>query len=165
MDRIKLNAYQLARLADCASPDSLESAGAAFLVNVADTWQERASDGSYDRDDTPWEIADAAPSVYTFTRWQEFTDLAAWQEDADEVGGLPADMTDAAGVCLYLIAERLVNALTDEEGLLDCVRCGDALPSLAELMENAAWTDVEQGWHCPSCYDEDAADEGEGSGR
>lgn len=60
------------------------------------------------------EIADAAPDVYTHTRWQEFADLGAWQEDPTEIGSDGSDMTAAAGVCLYMIAERLAWALLGE---------------------------------------------------
>ena len=59
-------------------------------------------------------VADDAPSIYTHQRWQEFVDLAAYLEDPSEYG---IDLTDSeryAGVCLYMIAERLVRALVDE---------------------------------------------------
>ncbi len=42
-----------------------------------------------------------------------FTDLAAWQEDADAFGPIE-DMTDGAGVALYGIAQRLLSALIAE---------------------------------------------------
>lgn len=116
-----LNAYQLANRANCACPDALDSPGAKFLESVQDGVREAIDDApdAQDAADLDYngrlhEIADAAPDVYTYTRWQEFVDLAAWQEDLDEIGGTPDDMTDAAGVCLYLIAARLAHALADE---------------------------------------------------
>lgn len=107
-----LNPYQLAELADCASPDTLTSPGAMFLLHVQDATADHVSHGG-DADDLS-EIADNAPNVYTWKRWQEFTDLAAWQEDATELGASTDDMTAAAGVCLYLIAERLARALIEQ---------------------------------------------------
>ena len=116
------------------------SPGALFLRSVADDLAERIAYAFADPDLDPascdlareleeevHEVADAAPSVYTFTRWQEFTDLAAWQEDTTELGvtleraynlrgargGGNDDLTGAAGVALYMIAERLARALVE----------------------------------------------------
>jgi hypothetical protein len=137
-----LTTWHLANLADCGSPDRPDrygltdapaelpepSAGALFLRSVADGYRDARDyylldDGATLAD---WcaatagaadahEVADAAPSVYTFTRWQEFVDLAAWQEDVSEMTDGSDDMTTAAGICLYLIAERLFRALVDED--------------------------------------------------
>lgn len=123
-----LNAYELARLADCASPDKPDSPGAKFLESVQDGAREAVADyledapadmdgidsNDLDEDGRLHEIADNAPDVYTYTRWLEFVDLAAWQEDPADLGGMPDDLTTAAGVCLYLIASRLVHALTND---------------------------------------------------
>jgi hypothetical protein len=125
--------WQLAGLAECATPDAHDgrgfsadqdqtpcdgSAGARFLRHVEDAVREAVEEygvGDTDEcteDGTPWadivaELADGSPDVYTFTRWQEFVDLAAWQEDASEYGADVTDMTEQAGVCLYIIAQRL----------------------------------------------------------
>ena len=108
-------ALQLARLAGCADPDSDTSAGADFLNSVETDTLERIIDngGEWD-DDMAHEIADGAVPVYTYTRWQTFTDLAAWDEDASELGADTSDMTQAAAVCLYIIADRLARAIADE---------------------------------------------------
>lgn len=79
------------------------------------------------------EIADGAPDVYTYTRWREFVDLGAWEEDPSELmGGEGSDLTGAAGVALYMIAERLAWALLrewaeDEDWPPRCEDCGDVL--------------------------------------
>lgn len=107
-------AYRLANMADCACPDNSESPGALFLRSIAFDYAERKEYGEVD-EDTAHEIADGAPSIYTYTRWQQFVDLGAWQEDLDELGGPTNDMEQNAGVCLYLIAARLVAALAAED--------------------------------------------------
>lgn len=106
--------YALARLAECASPDSLDSPGARFLASVADAVADHIdyNEGAWDDDDAH-EIADGAVPVYTHERWQVFVDLAAYQEDPSEWGEI-TDMTEAAAVCLYMIAERLACAVAAE---------------------------------------------------
>lgn len=122
-----LTAYRLASEAGCASPDSPTSPGAAMLESVRGDLLERieyavdgdeigtADDLNDWANDARHEIADNAPDVYTYQRWQEFLDLAAWEveDDAAELCGDDAPMTDLAGVCLYLIAETLVGALVE----------------------------------------------------
>jgi hypothetical protein len=108
-------AYQLATMADCFTPDSLESAGAVFLTGVRDAAVEawprvREAGGTEDRGDVLSEIADDAPDVYDHTRWQEFVDLGAYHEEPEE-GEWPKDLTKAAGVALYQIAYRLADAI------------------------------------------------------
>jgi hypothetical protein len=137
-----LTTWHLANLAGCGSPDRPDgigvsppadlstvapSPGALFLRSVADDLAERIAyvfadldpagcDLARELEGEVQEVADAAPSVYTFTRWQEFTDLAAWQEDATELGASADDLTGAAGVALYVIAERLALALVESWG-------------------------------------------------
>lgn len=109
--------YELARLAECASPDSEESAGARFLSSVQDAMNEQraySADGVVD-DDTVTEVADGAPDVYTHRMWAEFVDLCAYQEDPTELGVDESDMEQAARVCLYMIATRLAVALNAVE--------------------------------------------------
>lgn len=111
----ELNAYHLADMAGCACPDSHESAGAKMLHHVRDGMIEALDYGTPDeiRDGSALhEIADGAPDVYTHTRWAEFVDLAAHQEEP-ELGAWPEDLTDAAGIALYQIADRLAGALLD----------------------------------------------------
>jgi hypothetical protein len=123
LDEIKeLTSWQLARMADSAEPDdALDSAGAKFLTAVRDAYVEHVEykgedfDPSEDIGDVAHEIADGAPDVYTHTRWMEFVDIAAYHEDiSDLMPETGDDLTKAAGVALYMIAERLVYALHAE---------------------------------------------------
>lgn len=112
----KMNAYQLARTADCADPETLESPGAEWLHSVAASVDEIVAikrDGSDYWQDSVAETADMLVPIYNHRRWQVFVDLAAWQEDISDYGGVEGDMTAAAGVALYAIAERLLYALVE----------------------------------------------------
>lgn len=123
------NAYNLAAMAECGSPDSPDSAGAVFLTSVrdrvvelieeCDDWHDIAtSDRLEDLDYSGGvhSIADEAPDVYTYTRWSEFVDLQAYQEDVNELGEVDGDdlTRSVAGVALYMIAERLAWELIRE---------------------------------------------------
>ena len=134
-----LTTWHLANLAGCGSPDRPDgigvsppadlstvapSPGALFLRSVADDLAERIAyvfadldpagcDLTRELEEELHEVADAAPSVYTGARWAEFADLAAWNEDAAELGASADDLTGAAGVALYMIAERLARALVE----------------------------------------------------
>ena len=109
----KLNAYELADMADCATPDSNRSPGAMFLTSVRDNFIEALKNGEATEDNLH-EIADNAPDVYTHPRWAEFVDLAAYNEEIEGYVSGSSTMTDRAGVALYLIAERLLTALVRE---------------------------------------------------
>ena len=118
-------AYTLANMADTHCPHSLESEGASFLSSIRDAVAEQLDYLSADAEDmeeligtfrdngSDSEIADAGPSIYTFQRFKEFTDLCAWQEDISDYAGDETDMEKLAGIALYMIAERLVSALLD----------------------------------------------------
>lgn len=114
-DTTSYTAWQLARMAGCADPDSDSSPGAQFLNNVESDVRERIADndGVWD-DDYAGEIADSAVPVYTYTMWLTFVDLAAWTEDPSELGAEESDMDRQAATCLYLIANRLAYALGEE---------------------------------------------------
>lgn len=133
------NAFHLADRAECGEPsklqrdgdvDSFDSAGATFLYGVRDAfleaieWSMGTSNTTPTADDVrtavaaieedgAHEIADGAVPVYTYPRWQTFTDLAAWQEEP-EAGEWPEDLTEIAGVALYQIADRLARSLATE---------------------------------------------------
>ena len=114
----ELTAYRLANEADVTGPDSPTSLGAEFLLRVAEavaenldynpevTAAEWAEDGAH-------EVADGCVPVYTHERWQTFVDLAAYTEDVSEYGGFEDDMTSAAGVALYMVADRLARQLSE----------------------------------------------------
>ena len=117
----------LARMADCADPDSLESAGSAFLLGVADGAAEVVD--RYREDRTPedrWdysgeihEVADGAIDIYTHTMWSEFVDLCAYREDPTDLGFDGSDMEQGARICLFMIAERLAWELIRAAGPFD----------------------------------------------
>ncbi len=122
------NAFQLASMAECGTPESSVSPGADFLRHVQTDVQERveweieqnhaetieeACDSLRDNGGLS-EIADSAVPIYTHTLWATFVDLAAYQEDPSELGADSPDMQQSAGICLYLIAERLAYALAED---------------------------------------------------
>lgn len=116
------NVFQLARMAEVQSPDSATSPGAEWLASVERDARDlienhKDSTTGIDVDDYHDEIteyADNAVPVYTHNRWEVFVDLCAYTEDVTEFGE-PEDMTAAAGVALYMIAERLIRAIVEAE--------------------------------------------------
>jgi hypothetical protein len=114
--------WNLARMADCADPDTAGSAGADFLQHVRIDTAEAIRDGRHHEDDPhdlAHEIADQCVPIATYTVWATFVDLAAWQEDLDELGGSSGDMEQDAKVSLYMIAQRLASALLEEAAEAD----------------------------------------------
>ena len=107
--------YELARLADCARPNTTDSPGGQFLDLVRLGFIEELGRGEFSsdtlRDDTFREIADSAPDTYTHARWLQFVDLSAYEE---EVPPEITDWTEAAAWPLVEIAHRLLCALWDE---------------------------------------------------
>ncbi len=134
-----LTTWHLADLADCGSPDRPDgigvsppadlstvqpTPGALFLRWVADDLAERIAyifedldpaccDLERELENEVHEVVDGAVPIYTGERWAVFADLAAYNEDPGDIGGWPADLTDAAGAALYMIAERLALALVE----------------------------------------------------
>lgn len=115
VEALAYTAHRLANEADCSCPDSSESPGAKFLLEVQDSVNERFADDSWDEDSSS-EIADAAVPVYTHAVWATFVDLCAYQEDPTELGCDGSDMEQCAKVCLYMIAARLADSLAREIG-------------------------------------------------
>ncbi len=113
MNPLDYNAWRLSNIAECSGPDKLDSPGAKFLLGVQDAVNELDEIDPDNLYDPAHEIADSAPDVYTYPKWQQFVDLAAWQEDLSEYGPLE-DMDKGASICLYMIAERLAVALMQE---------------------------------------------------
>ena len=113
-DTIKnLNPFQLAREADCSSPDSAGSPGADFLARVKSGVLDALDYGVEYVEDSAAEVADGSIPVYTHQMWLTFVDLCGYQEDVSEFG--PVDEpNDVATRALYIIAERLaMNLLTN----------------------------------------------------
>jgi hypothetical protein len=104
--------FTLATMADCLSPDAIDSPGAALLVSVRDDAVTAWEDG-HERDRARHEIADNAPDVYTHQKWREFVDLGAYYEEPEH-GEWSTDLDNAGSVALYQIAERLVMAVWAE---------------------------------------------------
>lgn len=119
-----LNVFQLAHLAECFDPDSTESTGAHFLRHCQTAARERfeywVEEGKlpdrFEATGEAWDAIDGTVPVYTHELWVTFTDLGAYREDLDEVGGGPedGDMTRGASAALYMIAERLFGRLFED---------------------------------------------------
>lgn len=106
-------AYELACMAEVASPDGPDSPGAKWLRYVEQIAMEAIEYGA-DLGEDVHEYADSAVPVYTYERWQVFVDLAAYEEDDEGLCGPDDDMTQRAGVALYVIAARLIAALGED---------------------------------------------------
>lgn len=111
--------YALADRADCAPPDTHESVGAVFLARVRDDVLERVEDiapEDFEREteDIGHEIADSAIPVMTYTKWQTFTDLGAWQTDVSDWLGGEEDLDTLGSYALYEIARTLTDAILTE---------------------------------------------------
>lgn len=104
-----LNAYQLARIADCGDPDTTESMGAEFLLRIADSLAEAIEDKELDEDRIS-DIVSNSPNTYTHQMWQEFVDLCAYQQDTSDYGK-PESINDQAAYALIDIAQSLVDGL------------------------------------------------------
>ena len=125
-DRITLDAIaaenwlQLARRVD-ASTDN--EAATKFYAKVRDAvlehvehvdaedWERELVD---DYSGCRTEIADGAPSVYTYDMWETFIGCRAWEWDSEacsDFAGETTSMTDQASLRLYLIADALVVSL------------------------------------------------------
>jgi hypothetical protein len=115
---MQATAYQLADMAGVTRTGS--GAGDRFLLNVRDAWadeliNERGLPQDIDDDSRAWEqICDDAPSVYTARKWEEFTDLCAWDIDIDDYVDESTSMDNRASFALYRIAEFLLQALDAE---------------------------------------------------
>jgi hypothetical protein len=124
-----LSPYALASMADCGTPDTMQTDGAKFLASVRNNFVDAVEYAQSDMPDMSisdildhmdsagelHQIADDAPDVYTAVMWSEFLDLSAYNEDPSEYMLADCqDMGKAARVCLFMIAERLLNALSDQ---------------------------------------------------
>lgn len=112
--------YELAKLAGCGSPDDNHSIGAKFLARARDAFTELVENVGHSevasmRDSsTLTYLADSLVPIYTHHRWLTFVDLLAYNVDIDDYVSDETDMTDRAGVALFVIAETLIGALLTE---------------------------------------------------
>lgn len=123
MNVTEFTVHRLANMADCTFGQE-SGPGAQWLRNIAADVQERAdycrengepvTVDAWGYDGADHEIADSAIPVYTSARWEVFADVRAWREDPSDMDPDASDMTNMAGVCLYMIAQRLVSALLEE---------------------------------------------------
>ncbi|AOQ27116.1 OCR-like antirestriction protein [Streptomyces phage Brataylor] len=119
--------YSLASEGETLDPDDHSSPGSHFLVSVRDAVIERvewevehneltlveAAEAVRDGD-ALGEIADGAPSVYTYQLWQEFVDLGGYREDLEPHDLNVSDMDKIPGIALYHIAYRLASVLLEQ---------------------------------------------------
>jgi hypothetical protein len=110
-----VSVFELSKIGDCASPDSLTSPGAELLdnvrINLIDLLQHDAEAVV-----PVAEIADSSLSVYTHTIWLQFADLRAYDEDISDYMALGSTMTQQAQFALAYLAERVIVELC---GLLE----------------------------------------------
>jgi hypothetical protein len=120
--------WRLARTADCSCPEGQERAGAAFLDSLFSDFVCAAqndldvSGGDDARDirkalqDFEWhETADGAIPIYTHRKWQAFVEIGAYDEDvSDLVDSRKVTGDDCANAALYIVADRLLRALSEE---------------------------------------------------
>jgi hypothetical protein len=112
--------HELARIAECAEPDSEDSPGARFLIEIADHVIERSGKRVEDYDMLAHEIADFAVVAHPYSHdlWMTFVDLAAYRERdgiteaAEAVAG--GDHDGYAAAMLYSIGHRLARRLLDQ---------------------------------------------------
>ena len=122
LDEIReLSPYWLSdeRYGDCGEPNRSDTHGADYLTAIRDAFVEAVEEGlTGDKlTDRASEAADAAVPIYTYRIWATFTDLCAYQEDPSDMGfefDANHGMEDAARVCLFMIGERLFNALAED---------------------------------------------------
>ncbi|WLW38616.1 hypothetical protein [Streptomyces phage Verabelle] len=123
-----LKFWHLSSMVDVTSPDGEDSPGASFLKGVRDsvveqveylveqgsTVEEAVESIRYNGSDG--EIADSAVPIYTYLKWQTFTDIAAWEVDLAEITDVsePMDLDKQSNLALYLVASNLVSMLLDE---------------------------------------------------
>lgn len=150
---MQATAYRLADMAGVTRTGG--GAGDRFLLAVRDAWADELVDDrglpqSIDDDSRAWEqICDDAPSVYTSRKWEEFTDLCAWDVDIDDYVDGSTDMDGRATFALYRIAEFLLQALDSE------LREDDEIIARTEFYEELdgnGWSIVDGPADVAECY-------------
>lgn len=122
----ELNAYELARMVDVSTPDTLTSPGAMWLRHIRDWYVETRDEILGDRypedkiNEVSGLITDAGQVPHqTHVQWQIFTDLALYHSndiDEDSIGPITWDeISNAAGQAVGVIGERLASALYQDE--------------------------------------------------
>jgi hypothetical protein len=117
----RINHYDpptLARLAQCAEPDSRVSEGADFLAlvrdKVVDLVQEHGEVAPY-REAIQDAAADIGSGAEPGVKWRRFVDLSAYKENVTEFGRPSPDTPEGhADLALFFIGFRLATALLTE---------------------------------------------------
>ena len=111
-----LTAYSLAYMAECGDPDSLDSTGAEFLKSVRDDVLENFLNDSWGTyyEDTIGQLVDSCVPVYNHEIAKAFVDLLAYREDVSDYFDYEGDTVKLMQVSLYVIGDRLANALYNE---------------------------------------------------
>jgi hypothetical protein len=110
-----VSVFELSRIGECGSPDSLTSPGAELLDNIRINLIDHLENNPESEVQIS-EIAESSISVYTHPSWLQFVDLCAYQEDISEYMALGSTMTQQAQYALAYLAERV---LTELCGLLE----------------------------------------------
>ena len=105
-----VSVYELSRIAECGSPDSLTSPGAELLDNIRINLIDQLENNPESAVQVS-EIAESSISVYTHPSWLQFVDLCAYEEDIAEYMALGSTMTQQAQYALAYLAERLITEL------------------------------------------------------
>jgi hypothetical protein len=140
--------WRLARTADCSCPEGAEREGAAFLDSVFSDFLYTAQNdldvsGGDDANDVrraleafEWhETADGAVPIWTHQKWVTFVQIGAYDEDvSDLVDSRKVTGDDCANAALYIIADRLLRALSEE--LAD--KCDEVEADLRDEDEDTA---------------------------
>jgi hypothetical protein len=100
-------------MADCYTPDRDDSPGAKFLIDVYESYRDRAEIAD-DPEDAKNQGIDAAIDVYTYPMWQAFVDLGAWEFDESE-DSPGFTLEDRARMCLANVGAALWYALEEED--------------------------------------------------
>ncbi|MFF4510616.1 hypothetical protein [Streptomyces mirabilis] len=117
----RINHYDpptLARLAQCAEPDSRVSEGADFLALVRDTvlrLVEAYGEVGSNREAIQDSAADIGSTAEPGVKWRRFVDLSAYKENVTEFGRPSPDTPEGhADLALFFISFRLASALITE---------------------------------------------------
>ncbi len=116
-----MRAYTIAELTDmgdCYSADTDFSRE--FLMDIVDSVSEAIREGRFeseDSNDVAFEIADGCVPFRTHEVWTVFTDLGGYNEDVSDLEYEfdPNNKDGLAMTALFMIAERIVKAILDEE--------------------------------------------------
>ena len=114
--------WELARMGECAQPDSEDSVGGKWLRTVEgmaanDIMEELDGIDPYDLLDVITNVADSTVPVWsTHQLWQIFVDLCAYETDLYGSATERTNMTDRASLALFLIANRLITELVTPSG-------------------------------------------------